>query len=232
MGRPKALLPWPGGRAPAPPGIADGGAGGAAAEPANEPVVRVLAKTLAAAGLSPVFVVLGHARREIAAALAGLPFRVEPVENPAWRSGMLSSVKAGVRAVSRRPEAHWVLLTLVDQPFLTSALIRRLVEAAESPAVPGAAPPAAIAPADRDRRREGRFGHPVLLSRRLFPEILAERPRAPEDEDRGARRVLARHRARVRLVPADPRELATMETWADYDRLRLHSTDRPRSPRP
>lgn len=238
MGRPKALLPWPGGRSPAPPGnaagITDGAAGAAAAEPASEPVVRVLAKTLAAAGLSPVFVVLGHARREIAAALAGLPFPIEPVQNPAWRSGVLSSVKAGIRAVSRRPEAQWVLLTLVDQPFLTPALVRRLVEAAESPGSPGEAPgkppPAAIAPADRERRREARFGHPVLLSRRLFPEILAERPRAPEDEDRGARRVLARHHAAIRLVPADPRELATMETRADYDRLRRHSTDRPRSP--
>lgn len=222
MGRPKALLPWPGGPE-AIPGAAPYVSGGSApsGEPGNEPVVRVLAKILAAAGLSPVFVVLGHARREIAAALAGLPFPVAPVENPAWRSGMLSSVKAGIRAVSRRPEAQWVLLTLVDQPFITPALVRRLVEAAGSPGSPGEAPPAAVAPADRDRRREGRFGHPVLLSRRLFPEILAERPRTPEDEDRGARRVLARHRAAIRLVPADPRELAAMETRADYDRLRL-----------
>lgn len=251
MGRPKALLPWPGARTSVPGGLPDltsGGTGGGAAsaetpaepatepanelldepaneppeEPPDEPVVRVLAKTLAAAGLSPVFVVLGHARREVAAALAGLPFPIEPVENPAWRSGMLSSVKAGIRAVSRRPEAQWTLLTLVDQPLLTPALIRRLVEAAEAPPAPGALPPAAVAPADPARRREERFGHPVLLSRRLFPEILDERPRAPEDEDRGARRILARHRAAVRLVAADARELATLETPADYDRARLH----------
>lgn len=243
MGRPKALLPWPGERSSQPDNIpgrpsgetgigatleatAAAPAGEPAAEPPTEPpsqpLVRVLAKTLAAAGLSPVFVVLGHARREVAAALAGLPFPVEPVENPAWRSGMLSSVKAGIRAVSRRPEAQWTLLTLVDQPFLTPALIRRLLEAAEPPATPGALPPAAVAPADPVRRREGRFGHPVLLSRLLFPEILEERPRAPEDEDRGARRVLVRHRAAVRLVPADARELATLETPADYDRARRH----------
>ena len=254
MGRPKALLPWPGERSSHPgafPGRPSGETGSEATleataaapagEPATEPLtgppteprpdlptepsteqplIRVLAETLAAAGLSPVFVVLGHARKEVAAALAGLPFPVEPVENPAWRSGMLSSVKAGIRAVSRRPEAQWALLTLVDQPFLTPALIRRLVEAAEPPATPGALPPAAVAPADPTRRREGRFGHPVLLSRRLFPEILEERPRAREDEDRGARRVLARHRAGVRLVPAAARELVTLETPADYDRAR------------
>lgn len=247
MGRPKALLPWPGERAPLTGDLPDrtsSGTGGEAAsgeapteppnetptEPPAEPVVRVLARTLAAARLSPVFVVLGHARKEVAAALAGLPFPIEPVENPAWRSGMLSSVKAGIRAVSRRPGAQWALLTLVDQPFLTSALIRRLVEAAAAPTAPGAPPPAAVAPADPARRREGRFGHPVLLSRRLFPEILEERPRAPEDEDRGARRVLARHRAGVRLVPADARELVTLETPADYDRARRHPPAGPPSP--
>lgn len=246
MGRPKALLPWPGERASlpgGPPDLTSSGSRGEAIpkdtppelpteppdEPPNEPVVRVLAQTLASAGLSRVFVVLGHARREVAAALAGLPFPIEPVENPAWRSGMLSSVKAGIRAVSRRPEAEWALLTLVDQPFLTPVLIRRLVEAAEAPTAPGAPPPAAVAPADPARRREGRFGHPVLLSRRLFPEILEERPRGPEDEDRGARRVLARHRAAIRLVPADARELVTLETPADYDRMRRRPTaTRPR----
>ena len=251
MGRPKALLPWPGARTSVPGGFPDltsGGTGGGAAsaetpaepatepanelldepaneppeEPPDEPVVRVLAKTLAAAGLSPVFVVLGHARREVAAALAGLPFPIEPVKNPAWRSGMLSSVKAGIRAVSRRPEAQWALLTLVDQPFVTPALIRQLMEAAAAPTAPGALPPVAVAPADPVRRREGRVGHPVLLSRRLFPEILDERPRTPADEDRGARRVLARHRAAIRLVPAGTRELSTLETPADYDRARLH----------
>lgn len=200
MGRPKALLPHPDG--------------------SGRSVVRALAETLGAAGLSPVFVVLGHARAEIAAELGEARVRVTPVLNPAWRSGMLSSLKAGVRAAAERREVEWALVTLVDQPFLSESLIRRLTERAPATRGPGDPPPAAVAPADPEHRRAGRFGHPILLSRRLFPEVLAESPRTPEDEDRGARRVLARHSAEITLVPADPRELATMETPEDYARFR------------
>lgn len=200
MGRPKALLPHPDG--------------------SGRSVVRALAETLGAAGLSPVFVVLGHARAEIAAELGEARVRVAPVLNPAWRSGMLSSLKAGVRAAAERREVEWALVTLVDQPFLSESLIRRLTERAPASLVPGETPPTAVAPADPERRRAGRFGHPILLSRRLFPEVLAEGPRTPEDEDRGARRVLARHSAEIALVPADPRELATMESPEDYARFR------------
>lgn len=199
MGRPKALLPHPDG--------------------SGRSVIRVLAETLGAAGLSPVFVVLGCARAEVAAELGGVRAPVAPVINPAWRSGMLSSLKAGVRAAAH-PEVEWALVTLVDQPFLSEALVRRLTERALAARGSGDPPPAAVAPADPERRRAGRFGHPILLSRRLFPEVLAEGPRTPEDEDRGARRVLARYSAEVTLVPADPRELATMETPEDYARFR------------
>lgn len=200
MGRPKALLPHPDG--------------------SGRSVVRALAETLGAAGLSPVFVVLGHARAEIAAELGEARVRVTPVLNPAWRSGMLSSLKAGVRAAAERREVGWALVTLVDQPFLSESLIRRLTERAPATRGSGDPPPAAVAPADPERRRAGRFGHPILLSRRLFPEVLAEGPRTPEDEDRGARRVLARHSAEITLVPTDPRELATMESPEDYARFR------------
>lgn len=200
MGRPKALLPHPDG--------------------SGRSVVRALAETLGAAGLSPVFVVLGCARAEVAAELGDARVPVAPVLNPAWRSGMLSSLKAGVRAAAKRREVEWALVTLVDQPFLSEALVRRLTERALAVGDPDRSPPAAVVSADPERRRAGRFGHPILLSRRLFPEVLAESPRIPEDEDRGARRVLARHATEIALVPADPRELATMETPEDYARLR------------
>ena len=209
MGRPKALLPHPDG--------------------SGRSVVRTLAETLGAAGLSPVFVVLGHARAEVAAELGEARAPVTPVLNPAWRSGMLSSLKAGVRAAAERREVEWALVTLVDQPFLSEALIRRLADRALATRGSGDPPPAAVAPADPERRRAGRFGHPILLSRRLFPEVLAESPRTPEDEDRGARRVLARHSAEITLVPSDPRELATMETPEDYARFRRAGAMSPRS---
>lgn len=200
MGRVKALLPHPDG--------------------SGRTLVRAAAETLLAAGLRPVVVVLGHARREVACELRIFDATIRAVANPDYRGGMLSSLKAGVRALAADPEVRWALIALVDQPSLSRDLVRRLAAAADAP-IPGRETSAvAIAPADPARRRAGLHGHPVLLSHRLFDEVLAEQPQTPDDADRGARRVLRRHREAIVTVPAEPQELATVETAADYEGLK------------
>ena len=200
MGRVKALLPHPDG--------------------SGRTLVRATAETLLAAGLRPVVVVLGHARRKIGRELRGLGEAVRPVVNPEYRTGMLSSLKAGVRAITGKPEVRWALIALADQPFLGPKLIRRLTVAAGAPAPGTERPPMAVVPADPGLRASGFHGHPVLFSHRLFARVLAEQPRCRDNADRGARRVLRHHWPEVVVVPATPQELATMETPADYDRLK------------
>ncbi len=191
MGRVKALLPHPDG--------------------SGRTLIRAAAGTLLTAGLRPLFVVLGHARREIAPELRGLS-GVEVVSNPAWASGMLSSVRAGVRAASRE-RAGWALVAPVDQPFVSVGLIHRLLARAA-----GEPTPVAVVPATERLERAGRWGLPALLGERLFPEVLEARGAPPDPEtgpDPGARRLLARHRRELAVIRAEASELLDLDTPRD-----------------
>ena len=83
------------------------------------------------AGLDVVFVVLGaHAERvEAEAELDG----VVVVRNPAWASGMASSIHAGIAAVhAGMLEAEAVMLLVCDQPRLTVEHLWGLIDASVS----------------------------------------------------------------------------------------------------
>ena len=192
MGRVKALLPHPDG--------------------SERPLVLAAAETLLAAGLSPLFIVLGHARNRIAARFVELESPIRFVLNPAYRSGMLSSLQTGVRAAGADPATSWVVVAPVDQPFMTVALIRRLLAAT---AAAGTSLPAAVVPATPAMEEEGRWGLPVALHRRLFPDLLTLAPK-PGARDHGARALLARHRRELRIVPAITRELQDLDNPEDY----------------
>ena len=197
MRRAKALLPHPDG--------------------SGRTLIRAAAETLLAGGLSPVIVVLGHAGREIAPELRGLAVRA--IRNPAPHRGMLSSLQVGIRTLAPERHIFWAVVAPLDQPFLSAALIRKLVAAAAGPA----RPPAAVVPATPAMERNGIWGLPVVLRRRLFPEVL-ELPgtlAAPDGGwDRGARRVLARHRHDLVVVPASEQELLDLDDWPSYERAR------------
>ncbi len=199
MRRVKALLPHPDG--------------------SGRTLIRAAADTLIAAGLDPVVVVLGHVHREIAPELRGLGNTVRPVPNPAYQRGMLSSLQVGIRALAAERHIFWAVVAPMDQPFLSASLIRRLVAAAAEPSQP----PAAVVPATPAMERTGTWGLPVVLRRRLFPEVLElSETRAIEDggRDRGAGRVLARHRGDLVVVPAEDRELLDLDNWESYEKAR------------
>ena len=199
MRRVKALLPHPDG--------------------SGRTLVRAAAETLLAAGLSPLIVVLGHAHREIAPELRGLAVRA--VQHPGYRRGMLSSLQVGIRALAAERHIFWAVVVPVDQPFLSAVLIERLLAAATGPA----RPPAAVVPATPAMERAGTWGLPVALRRRLFPEVLelSGTRAAEEGRDRGAGRVLARHRPDLVVVPASEQELFDLDDWQSYERARRSS---------
>ncbi|MBU6367377.1 MAG: nucleotidyltransferase family protein [Gemmatimonadetes bacterium] len=96
-------------------------------------VVRV-ARDLAAAGCTPIVVVLGAEAERVAAALAGEAVR--PVTHAGWTAGMGSSIAAGVRALEAALEGTpaWTavgaaLVAPCDMPGATVAHLRWLVEA-------------------------------------------------------------------------------------------------------
>ena len=76
-------------------------------------------RTLRAGGCTPVVAVLGAADTAVSDAWT--------VINPEWASGMGSSVRAGIDALPDGVDA--VLISLADQPLITSEAVARLVAA-------------------------------------------------------------------------------------------------------
>ena len=124
----------------------------------GEPIVRCVARNALASGATPVVVMTGHANRVVEQALAGLPLHV--VHNNAFHEGLSSSLRAGIAALP--PDVDGALAILGDMPQVRAQTLRRLMEARE-------AAPAnyrALIPV-----YGGKCGNPVLLARRIFPDV-------------------------------------------------------------
>jgi molybdenum cofactor cytidylyltransferase len=87
-----------------------------------------------------------------------------------WSEGISASLRAGVAELA---DAEAIVITLGDQPLITSQVIAAILDRIDSPA-----------PAARATYR-GRPGHPVLIKRELFDRVLELRG------DAGARDLLA-----------------------------------------
>jgi molybdenum cofactor cytidylyltransferase len=159
-------------------------------------VIGQTTATLATAGLAEIVVVTGHRAAEVEAALAGTIARC--VFNPAYATGeMLASVQTGLAALSDRCAA--ALLCLGDQPHMEVGTVQAILAAGRA-----ADWQTIIIPS-----YQLRAGHPILLPRWLWREILAGQGTL--------RTVLAAHREQTTyLVVQTPTVLADLDTPEDY----------------
>ena len=114
--------------------------------------LRASVAALRGGGCRDVIVVLGAAVVDVPA-----PARAVVVDD--WADGLSASVRAGVLAA--HDCADFVALTTVDTPDVGAAAVRRVLAAAGESA-------SGLARA----RYHGRPGHPVVLARRHWPELL------------------------------------------------------------
>jgi CTP:molybdopterin cytidylyltransferase MocA len=105
---------------------------------------------LAEGGCDDVVVVLG-------AAVVDVPAPARAVIAEDWETGLSASVRAGVQAV----DASYVVLHAVDTPDVGADTVRRVLAAARSSA-------SGLARA----RYSDRPGHPVVIARRHWPDLL------------------------------------------------------------
>jgi len=91
----------------------------------GEPMVRRVAAALCASKARRVVAVLGHEADRVGVALSGLP--LETVINPNFIDGRVSSVRAGVAAVT--DDALGFMMCLADQPLLGHTDYNRLIDA-------------------------------------------------------------------------------------------------------
>ena len=151
---------------------------------------------LASTRVGDVRVVLGHAS-ELVLGEMGLQADIFTV-NLEYESGMLSSVRAGVRALP--PEAAGFLVWPVDHPLVTSGTVAALLDAFDRTARPIVLPTLG-----------GKRGHPVLFAARLAGEILAA------SDDVGLQQVVHAHADEVLEVAVeDGGILADIDTPEAY----------------
>lgn len=166
----------------------------------GEPLLVRGVRVLAAGGCAPVLAVLG-AQADAAAAVLR-PGTATVVHAANWSEGMAASLRAGLQAATGLdPVPDAVLVHLVDLPDVTAAIVARLAARARHDALARAT-------------YRGTPGHPVLLGRRWWPELIEA-----VHGDRGARDWLA---ARTGVQPV---ECADLASGADADtpaQLRRH----------
>lgn len=146
----------------------------------GETLLHRVGRTLSDGGCEPVRAVVGASADAVRAAAGS----IQTVENPDWLSGMASSLRIGLAALSDATPA--VVVALVDQPLVTPAAVGRLIGAWRAGAVVAVATYA------------GRQRNPVLLDRSVWADLAAGLR-----GDEGARGWLAAHPALVTAVDCD-----------------------------
>lgn len=177
-----------------------GGCPKALLEHRGELFVERAARALRDGGCTRVHVVLG-ATADVVRERADLPGCVL-VDNPDWREGMGSSLRAGLASL-RATGAGAALVCLVDQPGIGAAAVARVRAAYRSPGTLAAATYA------------GERGHPVLFGADHWDGIAAS-----AIGDRGARAYLKEHAGAVAAVECgDVAEPSDIDTFSDLERL-------------
>jgi molybdenum cofactor cytidylyltransferase len=129
----------------------------------------------------------------------GISRRLRYIVNPDPSRGLSSSLKLGIRSVSRGSEA--VVVGLGDKPLVLPETINALVDAYRRTGARIVVPVC-----------EGKRGNPVLFQRSVFGSILEL------SGDVGAKEVISKHKDQVSEVPVgDQGILLDIDTPSDLD---------------
>jgi molybdenum cofactor cytidylyltransferase len=138
-------------------------------------LVRYLAGISIASICDPIVVVLGANAQEIRPEIADLPLQI--IENQHWQAGMGTSIGIGLATLlAREPGLNAVVILVCDQPFVSTALIDRLVAVYQSTDYP------IVATTYLET-----VGVPALFGDRYFCKLLQL------NADSGARRIIQQH---------------------------------------
>ena len=148
MGQPKQLLPF-----------------------GESTIIETVVDNMLNAKFSEITVIVGHCAEKIRDTLNDR--KVKIVYNPDYKDGMLTSVQTGIRSLDLKnrqllsddaifKDRCAFSLMLVDQPFITSDLISKVIDAYSG------TDRGIVLPSYNNRR-----GHPVIFNHRYADDILA-----------------------------------------------------------
>lgn len=165
----------------------------------GSPIVAAAARTLAPL-VDYLIVVVGSEAESVSKALAGVDVGAI-VANYHWADGLSTSLRVGVIAAA--PVADAVVIALGDQPGVDPDVVRTVIARWRESGKPIVA-----------TRYRGVPGHPVLLGRAVFEEVMSI------TGDVGARDLIKREPTRVAFVDVDadaPRDVDTPDDLAALD---------------
>lgn len=133
MGKPKLLLPF-----------------------GEKTIIETIVETVVSSEVEKTLIILGSEQEKIEEKIKNYPVKI--VYNRDFRSGMLSSVQYGFKALPEETRA--VLVVLGDQPKISEAVINKLVDAYKSSGK------GIVLPVYNTER-----GHPVLIDVKYREEV-------------------------------------------------------------
>jgi len=164
------------------------------------PLIRRNLIALSGAGVDEVAVVLGHRADEVELAL--LDFPVTIVRNPDYERGQMSSMHAGVAALSARLDA--IIVAVADQPLLNAEDVIALIGAFKKRGTASAIVPYV----------NGERGNPIILDAAVREAVLAG------DANFGCRQWLAAHPEQVaRMDTGNRHYIVDVDSPEDIDRF-------------
>ena len=149
---------------------------------AGKSLIERAVDTLMTSGVDEIVVVLGHEANLVRSRLEGKS--VHFVDNPDYRAGLSTSVRAGMEAAPKGADA--MMIYLADQPLLEADEVRRLVLAFAEAKRAGKS---IVVPFFCNKR-----GNPVILDasyREMVLDVVG---------DAGCRRIIKRHPEQVFAV--------------------------------
>ncbi len=183
MGQPKQMLPF-----------------------GKSTIVETVVDNMLDAKFSEVIIVVGHCAEQVQDILGERPVKI--VFNPDYREGMLTSAQTGIRSLNfanakNKSDRDAFSIMLVDQPFITSELIDKVIDAY-------AQTDKGIALPSYNYKR----GHPVIFHHRYADEILALAA-----ESGGVRSLFKSHSEDIHYVNVDTDDvLRDIDYREDYER--------------
>lgn len=161
------------------------------------PLIHWTCEGLAAFPQFQPFVVLGHEAGELSRMIE--PFGLSCLMNPRYRRGLHSSLRL---AVEHAADVDALLICLGDQPFCLKERIQTILQEPFH------------AKTLRRSFAQGQPGHPVLIGRDYFPDILKH-----EDGDFGCSYVFKDHAGRCERVEQHPSALWDLDSPDDFQRF-------------
>ena len=177
MGQPKQLLPW-----------------------GNQTLIEHQIEILQDTG-NPINVVIGSNSDLVIPIIEKYPVNI--LVNTNWESGMGSSISLGINQIIQKfPNAKGVMMTLLDQPLITTAFFKKMLDAYQP-----SSKQILVSHSD-----SGWTGVPVLFDEYYFKKLTELR------NDEGAKKIIKRHEENLILIEAGEL-LEDMDTPETYQQL-------------